>query len=602
MALLILGALSVAIQATAIVVAWRVTRAARSFHAWLALAGLCAALTLLSLLEVLRLRELPRAATDLAVAGLILLAVLGVRSLLRGLWVRAGQQTMVAELGLRALAGLEPQQLLEGCAEAVAGALGVPLVKILRCAQDGQSLLLQAGVGYDPSLLGSATVPARSGSQAGFALASRTPVVVEDLRSETRFTPTPLLLEHGAVSGICVAIGRLDRPLGLLGAHAHGPRRFSRHDIDFVQAVANVIASAMERAQTEAERRQAAASLREVQDHFAAFMENLPGVAFIKDAAGRYLFANREGRRVARQLPGPEPRDPIGRTDSEFGLPELALRIRRDDLVVLEHGGPLQTVEVLPDSGGPRSWLITKFRLTATDGAALVGSIGIDVTDRQRAEQALSALSGRLLTAHEEERRRIARELHDEIGQVLTLVKMDIESLRDARRGGLAAMRLGTDVDIVDRAIRQVRELALDLHPAILDDLGLPAALRWYLDRIPGGKLAVHLSVEEGDGKALAAHVRTAAFRIAQEAITNLLRHAQARSVWVRLAAHPSGLELSVRDDGRGFDLAAARRQPSDCFGLSSMEERVRLVGGRLEIRTAPGAGTEVWALFPAPA
>jgi PAS domain S-box-containing protein len=218
--------------------------------------------------------------------------------------------------------------------------------------------------------------------------------------------------------------------------------------------------------------------------------------------------------------------------------------------------------------------------------------------DRQRAEQATRLLSGRLVTAQEEERRRIARELHDEIGQVLTVVKINLQSLRDPLRRPGTTEAVEASIQNVDRAIQQVRALALDLHPSILDHLGLPAALRWFVDRIPQGPVP-HLAVEEGDGRPLSRDVKTAAFRIAQEAVTNVLRHASARNVWVKLSCRPLGLELSVRDDGLGFDLGSLRRAPSPSFGLSSMEERARLVGGRIEISTTPGSGTEVRASFP---
>ena len=141
--------------------------------------------------------------------------------------------------------------------------------------------------------------------------------------------------------------------------------------------------------------------------------------------------------------------------------------------------------------------------------------------------------------------------------------------------------------------------MALDLRPAVLDDLGLPAALRWFVDRIPEGGPTTHLALEGDEGRTLSPEVKTAAFRIAQEAVTNVLRHARARNVWVNMASGPSDLELSVADDGLGFDLGTLRRLPAASFGLSSMEERVRLVGGQLEIRTSPGAGTEVRARFP---
>ena len=219
--------------------------------------------------------------------------------------------------------------------------------------------------------------------------------------------------------------------------------------------------------------------------------------------------------------------------------------------------------------------------------------------DRQRAEDATRMLAGRLVTAQEEERRHIARELHDEVGQILTVMKMNLESLRAPSALTSGATGLEACVQNVDRAIHQVRELALGLRPAILDHLGLPAALRWFVDRLPEGKPATHLALDDEDGEMLSPEVKTAAFRIAQEALTNVLRHARARNVWVSLATPPAGLELSVRDDGQGFDLESLRRSSAASFGLANMEQRVRLIGGRMEIRTSPGAGTEVRASFP---
>ena len=221
------------------------------------------------------------------------------------------------------------------------------------------------------------------------------------------------------------------------------------------------------------------------------------------------------------------------------------------------------------------------------------------IEERRERDQAMRMLSGRLVTAQEEERRHIARELHDEIGQMLTVLKMNLESLREPARLASTTGTVEVCVENVDRAIQQARALALDLHPAILDHLGLPAALRWFVAQIPVGRQETHLAIEECDGRTLSPEVKTAAFRIAQEAVTNVLRHARARNVWVSLASGRSNVELTVRDDGLGFDLGTLRRSPAASFGLSSMEERVRLVGGQFEIRTSPGAGTEVWARFP---
>jgi PAS domain S-box-containing protein len=218
----------------------------------------------------------------------------------------------------------------------------------------------------------------------------------------------------------------------------------------------------------------------------------------------------------------------------------------------------------------------------------------------QAGQERLKALSTRLLTAHEEERRRLSVELHDELGQVLTAVKINLESLQ--RMPGAAALsgHLPEAIVSVVRAMETVRDLALNLRPAVLDDLGLPAALRWYADRFARDTgIAVHLSVE--GALRVEPALGTACFRVAQEALTNVARHAQAQNVWLGLRLPAEGLELGIRDDGTGFNPAAAwqRAVGGGSLGLLGMEERVSLLGGKLEVRSSPGSGTEILARFP---
>jgi signal transduction histidine kinase len=211
----------------------------------------------------------------------------------------------------------------------------------------------------------------------------------------------------------------------------------------------------------------------------------------------------------------------------------------------------------------------------------------------------LRLMSRQLLMVQEEERRRIAVELHDELGQALTAVKINLESLE--RKSGEAAVQGRLEaIRSVDHAMQRVRNLALELRPSVLDDLGLPAALRWYVDRFArDSRVEAHLSIEAIPP--LPADVETACFRVAQEALTNVTRHARARSVWLELRLLPDGLELRVADDGVGFDAAAARERAihGGSLGLLGMQERVALVGGSYSLRSATGAGTEVRARFP---
>jgi len=211
-------------------------------------------------------------------------------------------------------------------------------------------------------------------------------------------------------------------------------------------------------------------------------------------------------------------------------------------------------------------------------------------------------LSRRLLTAQEEERRRLAVELHDELGQVLTAVKINLGSIERLSAARGSPSHLKEAIASVDRAMQSVRDLALDLRPSVLDDFGLPAALRWYVDRFARDtNVAASLAID--DVPRMEPELETACFRVAQEALTNVARHSRARHVWLSLYRGRGGLELSVRDDGIGFDVpgARARARAGASMGLLGMQERVSLLGGDLEIRRPSGGGAEVWARFLVP-
>ena len=213
----------------------------------------------------------------------------------------------------------------------------------------------------------------------------------------------------------------------------------------------------------------------------------------------------------------------------------------------------------------------------------------------------LQTLSRKLMEVQEVERRHIARELHDEIGQVLTAVKISLQTIQRLPEASPVASHLDESVNIASQALQQVRNLSLDLRPSMLDDLGLVAALRWYVDRVGRRTGLVAHFVSDPLSERLPPEIENACFRIAQEALNNVAKHAKASSVTVELRQTDHSLTLSVRDDGLGLDVVAARERASggQSFGLLGMQERVLLVGGEIEITSAPGAGTEILAQFP---
>ena len=215
------------------------------------------------------------------------------------------------------------------------------------------------------------------------------------------------------------------------------------------------------------------------------------------------------------------------------------------------------------------------------------------------AHRRLQALSARLLEIEETERRRIARELHDGVGQLLTAVKLRLAGLSPASPE--YGSRRQECIATIDDALDQVRRMSRDLRPSQLDDLGLVAALRSHVDQQAGhAGFTAHFAHERVPQR-LAPEIETACFRIAQEALTNIARHAHATEVRVTLTATEAELHLEVRDNGKGFDVAAARAGATAgaSMGLLSMEERAALAGGRLVLDSAPGRETRLAVALP---
>lgn len=231
--------------------------------------------------------------------------------------------------------------------------------------------------------------------------------------------------------------------------------------------------------------------------------------------------------------------------------------------------------------------------------AQYLSVLGRDISEQKRAEAVLQALPRELLAVQENERRRIAHELHDEIGQVLTAIKINLQTIQ--RMPQTLASRLEESVNLVEKVLQQVRTLSLDLRPPMLDDLGLVAALRWHLDqRAQRAGLALQF---EADPASIhpPQEIAIVCFRIVQEALTNILRHAHARQVHVELRQDHAALSLRIRNDGETFDVdkAKARARRGESTGLVGMQERAQMVGGRVDIVSCKGKGTEVSVWLP---
>lgn len=221
--------------------------------------------------------------------------------------------------------------------------------------------------------------------------------------------------------------------------------------------------------------------------------------------------------------------------------------------------------------------------------------------EAERRESLRAELYRRVVGAQEAERQRIARELHDETGQSLTAIGMGMRAVESSLHSDpdKASQRLRELQGLVDRSMNELQRLIADLRPSHLDDLGLPAALRWYAGEVQE-RSTLKVSVEVfGEARALPGAVNTALFRIAQEALTNVVRHASAHEARVRLRFGEDHLDLHISDDGRGFDPRPIPGRDRTAFGLLGIEERATLLGGTARIRSRPGEGTQVEVSLP---
>jgi len=215
-------------------------------------------------------------------------------------------------------------------------------------------------------------------------------------------------------------------------------------------------------------------------------------------------------------------------------------------------------------------------------------------------EAALGRLYEKVVSAQEDERKRIARELHDDTSQSLAALSMAIDGAAAAIRAGLTP-RLEETKALAVRTIEEVHRMILDLRPSVLDDLGLQSAIRWYAERhLVSRGLSVRCEFDAPDRRYPAAF-ETALFRVCQEAMSNIARHAQAETVLVQLSESDGVITIEIEDDGRGFEPENVSHADRRHFGLMGIEERVEILGGKVRIESAPGQGTRVHLEVPLP-
>jgi PAS domain S-box-containing protein len=342
--------------------------------------------------------------------------------------------------------------------------------------------------------------------------------------------------------------------------------------------------------------------LRSNEAELRLVIDTIPIMAWAIGADGRLEFLNQRwldfsGMTLAEALANGEstmhPEDAPavfeswGRAFTNGVAHEAEMRIRRADGQYRRF--LVRTVPLFDEHGAIVQWYGTSTDIDDLDRAQ---------RDLRDTAQRLQQLSHRLLTIQEDERRHLARELHDEFGQVLAAVTMHLHAAR-VIAGDAAKPGLDQCAELLQRAGEQVRSLALELRPAILETAGLDGTLQWLAKQHQQrGGISIEVAGEAGH---VPPDVAIACFRVAQESLTNVARHSQARNVSIGLSRDEGHLHLAIEDDGTGFDVPRALEGgvAGGHLGLVGMRERVQIVGGTLRIDSRAGEGTRICVSFP---
>lgn len=335
--------------------------------------------------------------------------------------------------------------------------------------------------------------------------------------------------------------------------------------------------------------------VRERTRRFTNILRHTPAVVYVKDREGRYAYVNPR----FTELFGVRNAEVRGKTDFDVFPYEFAHAFRENDRKVLAGRASIQVEETFPQEGGAHVYLSTRFPIYDDDGVpTTLCGISTDISEIKKAEDQLRRLSDSIIAGQEKERAAVARELHDEFGQVLTALGLDAAWLRDRLKAAdpAASQQAHAMCSVIDKAIDEVRGIATRLRPGALDNLGLVDALDWYI-RDFEKRSRIRCFYRPGGEPRITDKAATAAYRIVQEALTNVARHSGAKRVDVLLRVEEGTLLLSVEDDGRGFD--PKRLDESKGLGVIGMRERASLVGGTLSVGPGPGGGIRIELRIP---
>ena len=514
--------------------------------------------------------------------------------------LRQSQQRLAREVaGAKTLQSISTRLISESTPESLyAQILGAAMelmasdaASLQMVAADHASLTLLAWTNFHPdSAAFWQRVEVEAGSTCSKALSDNDRVVVADIEACDFMTGSQDQQEYRR-SGIRAVQStplrsRSGRPLGMLSTHWRTPHTPTEEDFTFFDVLARQAADLIERTLAEE-------ALRESEERFRLIANTAPVMIWM--TAEKLITYLNQTWLDYTGLPSDAV---LGQRQTEVLHPDEAERVREIYVKAFEQREPFQMEHLLRRHDGEYRKVVTTGVPRYNVDGSFAGYIGtaVDITERKLAEEVLSTVSQKLIEAHEEERTRIARELHDDINQRLAVLSVRLGYLTQSAPASAAAVEQEIGElrqEIVD-LVSDTQALSHDLHPPKLELLGLEEAAAGFCEELAnrhGLTIDVHF---ENVPKELPREISLCFYRVLQEALQNVIKHSAARHADVSLNSQIDTLNLTVKDSGAGFHLHEAMRGPG--LGMTSMKERLKVIGGQLSIHSQPGHGTIIHA------
>jgi PAS domain S-box-containing protein len=434
----------------------------------------------------------------------------------------------------------------------------------------------------------------------GLAFRHGRPYVFNDVSEDQSTLPWRAKFEaSGLRASAAFPIRRSGKVRGVLTVYASEAGFFRDKEVALLEEAAADLSFALDHSASEAARRRAQ-ELAEREKLFTdSMLESLPGVMYLYDERRRFLRWNRNFAAVS----GYSDAEIARMQPLDFFTGHHRKRVDQEIEVAFETGESWVEAPFTAKDGSTKDYFFTGKRISFNGVPCVIG-MGIDITVRKNAEAAteqyarrLQATSHRLLTVQEAERRALARELHDAVGQELTALSLNLTIIDNALPAQIAPKiheRLEDSQALLEKTTRHLRNIMMELRPPGLDELGLLAALKEHINQVARrSEVEVNIAGSEPEPR-LAPTDEIALFRIVQEALNNVVKHARATEAALSLRQNGQAVVLSITDNGVGFDTMAKPILGGYGMGTTTMRERAEAIGARLELQSVPGKGTQV--------